>query len=284
MSSLRNSKAFTLIELLVVVGIIALLVSIMVPAVQRAMDTAKDGVVRTQFYAIGVGLEMFKQDNLAGRGQYPTSLYDSPAIPGADNIPGYVSLAIQLVGRDRRGYDAADLYDGSPNEIRREPYIKLETTGIVETSGLPNPGPEEMEPVLLCKWGQPILYFRATPGSTVRDKIVDIYYPTDNLNDLASMLQADQQKYWGVYHTATADKDPLLDSSDQNVISPPGDGGYSYNPTGYGNFYKSMVNPQMGLDGVTSSPSPYNVDSFILISAGKDQRFGTADDIKNFSD
>ena len=275
MSSLKNSKAFTLIELLVVVAIIALLVSIMVPAVQVAMDTARNGVVKTQFHAIGVGLQIFKQDSFAGRGQYPDSFYKSPET--SEEFPGYVSLAIQLLGRDRRGYDVADLYDGSNDEKRRDPYIQLETTGIVDISG--SSDAYEMEPVLLCKWGQPILYFRAAPGSTVRDEITYIYNSGDDLDDLASILQADQEDYWGVYHTSA--KDPLLDSSDQSVIDPPGG---SYNYGGYGNFYNSIVNPQIPSDSVTGNPSPYNVDSFVLISAGKDQRYGTDDDIKNFGE
>ena len=63
-SSKQHPRGFTLIELLVVVGIIALLVGILVPAAQNAQDMAKDGVVKTQFHAIEVGLEMFKQDSL----------------------------------------------------------------------------------------------------------------------------------------------------------------------------------------------------------------------------
>ena len=277
MSVAKNPKAFTLIELLVVVGIIALLVGIMVPAVQNAMNIATDGVVKTQFHAIGVGAEMFKQDSLAGRGQYPDSLYDSPATVPVEEIPGYVALGIQLVGRDRRGYDVADLYDGTNAEIRREPYIKLETTDIVDISGSSNA--YEMEPVLLCKWGQPILYFRAAPGSTVRDEIVSIYEPRDNLDDLASISQADQENYWAVYHTSA--NDLLLDSSNASVINPPG-GNYDYGTGNYGNFYNSIINPQMPLDSGSESPSPYNVDGFILISAGKDERFGTSDDVTNF--
>ena len=89
----QNRKAFTLIELLVVVAIIALLVSIMVPAVQKAMDTAKNGVVKTQLHNIEIGLELFKQDRLAGNGDYPTST--DPIVPRVKS-GACVSLVLPL--------------------------------------------------------------------------------------------------------------------------------------------------------------------------------------------
>ena len=84
MSSLQHSKGFTLIELLVVVAIIALLVGILAPAVQNAQDTARNAVVQTQLHDIGVGLEIFKQDRLAGRGQYAESYYQAPTGGGPE--------------------------------------------------------------------------------------------------------------------------------------------------------------------------------------------------------
>ena len=263
MSPLKNTKGFTLIELLVVVAIIALLVGIMVPAVQNAMDMATDGVVRTQFHAIKVGNQMFRQDNLTGHGYYPVSLYDSPATDLiTEEIPGYIALAIQLVGRDRRGYDAADLYDDSVDEIRREPYIELETVDIAEANTGLTPDREDLLPVLLDAWGHPILYFRAAPGSTARNDRTTVYQATDNLDDVAAL---DTDSF-----VAT----PCRDHSGDRLVSD-AVGGYDI-------FYDEIIN--LNVPDIGGNRPPYNVDSFILWSAGEDGQYGTPDDITNFRD
>ncbi len=59
----RKSKAFTLIELLVVVSIIALLVSILLPALNRAREQAKRVVCAANLHSIGVGISTYASDN-----------------------------------------------------------------------------------------------------------------------------------------------------------------------------------------------------------------------------
>ncbi len=56
----RKRKAFTLIELLVVIAIITLLVSILLPAIQRARDLAKQAVCRTNLRGIGTALATYQ--------------------------------------------------------------------------------------------------------------------------------------------------------------------------------------------------------------------------------
>ncbi|MHC4716650.1 MAG: type II secretion system protein [Planctomycetota bacterium] len=59
----RGARAFTLVELLVVVGIIALLVTILMPSLGRAMELARRTICKTQLHTLGRAWHLFLRDN-----------------------------------------------------------------------------------------------------------------------------------------------------------------------------------------------------------------------------
>ena len=67
--AIRKTKGFTLIELLVVVSIIALLISILLPALAKARDVAKRTMCATNLKQIALGMEMYLVEE--GDARYP---------------------------------------------------------------------------------------------------------------------------------------------------------------------------------------------------------------------
>lgn len=62
-ASMKNRRAFTLIELLVVISIIALLLSIMLPGLKRAKDSAKAVVCMSNVKQWGLAINMYTSSN-----------------------------------------------------------------------------------------------------------------------------------------------------------------------------------------------------------------------------
>lgn len=60
---MRRTKGFTLIELLVVIAIIALLVSILLPSLQRARELAKRAVCAANLHGVGQSLALYQSEN-----------------------------------------------------------------------------------------------------------------------------------------------------------------------------------------------------------------------------
>lgn len=58
-----KQRAFTLIELLVVVAIIAVLISILLPALGRARQGTKAAVCAAHLHSLGLALQMYAQEN-----------------------------------------------------------------------------------------------------------------------------------------------------------------------------------------------------------------------------
>ncbi|MGA3066780.1 MAG: prepilin-type N-terminal cleavage/methylation domain-containing protein [Tepidisphaeraceae bacterium] len=97
---MRHRKGLTLIELLVVIGIIVIVVSILLVAVNRARRSAAVSSEKLDFQAIAAALENYRADfgdypRNAILTQWPPPGFTGPTPPQA---PGFLSLATALLG------------------------------------------------------------------------------------------------------------------------------------------------------------------------------------------
>lgn len=321
-----SRNGFTIVELLTVMGVIAILIGLLVPALAAVRDMAMELKQKAQFHAIEVGLDMYKKAAI----DYPPSNDNSMApmhLVDQTKYAGANKLAEALVGQDFLGFHpnsdyradgtfshpgaqptdpwvlnapvyhaTADYTPANPAFIEtRENNIKARSyrlgTPFVDVS---NANAFQMDMVydttgrtvaslgwesvpysmVLCdvytakrdsgvKTGTPILYYKArtqfieqdvtgagSPGITIAN---DIYNFEDNQNilDLGSVDDPAVSHYW----------------LDDATIA---------------NDYQDFERMILDKDLTSTINRPYRADSYILVSAGKDGLFGSADDIFNF--
>src|SRR6478735_6654327 len=97
--SCHRRSGFTLVELLVVIGIIALLVSILLPALGKAREQANTVKCMANLKSIGQGIAMYVANN---KGTLPNSyIYEGMGITAAAQTPtaatqGYVHWSYHI--------------------------------------------------------------------------------------------------------------------------------------------------------------------------------------------
>jgi prepilin-type N-terminal cleavage/methylation domain-containing protein len=286
-----RKPAFTLVELLTVLAIVALLISLLIPSLTMVRNTAREAKQKSQLTEIGLALTAFRNDY----GDYPPSDQLSHDTVVADYC-GAQKLTEALLGRDLMGFhpkstwSATDmtLYPLTPPPVnldqRKKPYLELGTESAFRLSDLfapaslaAPPTPLAANTFVICdSFG--VKKVTISPGHTAKAGMPVLYYKADTTRkkfDGTGIPPGSQDIY------NFNDNFPLIQVADSADGTPLGDhplatlgGMYLYSP-----LYKIV---DQKIFSATAKLWPHRPDSYILISAGLDSKYGTEDDILNF--
>ncbi|OHB57943.1 MAG: hypothetical protein A2173_02120 [Planctomycetes bacterium RBG_13_44_8b] len=280
-----KKSGMTLVELLVVLSIIALLVGVLIPALNMVQRTARETKQLHQLNTIELALEAFKNDY----GDYPPSDgWTTNPSAGPLDYCGAQKLAEALLGWDLLGFHPRSdfrangrndngeyVYDANVPILfdqRRSPYLELASDNVFRLGTTAyRPGlfavdtrPLKPDTYVICdafvkqkvklangktvSAGAPILYYRA---NTSQKLIRGIYNPRDN-DAIVQIKELADGRGENRHPLGIEDNDYLF-------------------------FYDYIRDPK-----IEARAWPYRPDSYILISAGADGLYGTGDDIRNF--
>jgi len=111
-SSLARAGGFTLVELLVVIGIIALLISILLPSLNRARETANRVKCASNLRQIGQAILLYSNDS---KGPYPRGIYSGSATL-------QLSTATATIGTQVYGFSTLGIPSGTANNAATDPF------------------------------------------------------------------------------------------------------------------------------------------------------------------
>lgn len=141
----KGATGFTLVELLVVIGIIAMLISILLPALNRARDTAKTVQCMSNLRQMGIAFQMYANDN-GDIIPLASDEFRPPISGGIPTEPNETSWAMKLSQLLSERKD--DQYGGSPvfqcplDDFERRAFIPIAPLSyVLNNEHYPTPSP-----------------------------------------------------------------------------------------------------------------------------------------------
>ncbi len=281
-----------MVELLVVLGIIALLVGLLLPALNTVKNIAKETKQKAQFTAIELALTAFKNDY----GDYPPSVWSSPSNPATDYC-GAQKLAEALLGWDLLGFHLKSAWRADGLDVAGGPgtYDPLKTRDL-DGNGVPDTLDErkglylELATTSAFKLGDVFRPYPTGPLAPDTYVICDAFHAkkVTTIDPVTGRPIAAREKAGApilYYRARTSEKTigTIYDVLDNNALvlakqqADNREHPLARDAGQYQFFYDYIRNPK-----ITARPWPYRPDSYILISAGPDGLYGTGDDICNF--
>jgi prepilin-type N-terminal cleavage/methylation domain-containing protein/prepilin-type processing-associated H-X9-DG protein len=162
---------FTLVELLVVIGIIALLIGILLPALTRARKSALEAVCMSDLRQWGIGLQMYVDQN---HGFLPVKGPDGTGTYGSANFFGPPVSVSTCYGVD----DPSLWFNAIPPLVNGKSYYQL----LLDDMNHINPAPiEGQHSIFICP--------AAAPAGTQNnnDTIVNSYFMLNGLDSTGTL-------------------------------------------------------------------------------------------------
>jgi len=305
-----KTKGFTIVEMLTVMGIIAILIGLLVPALNQVKDYSKQIQQKAQFHSIDVALEMFKnefgypesKDNAIA----PVNTIDATIYCGANKLAEAL-VGIDLLGFHPKSGSTATGYNNIDGDTT--PEMVYNPSGFTSSDGtytetaaqniatrrkfidLENANAFQMQDIyvdygsflkssfVLCD----VYSKKRAPGKKTGMPILYFRARTNyQFQDYTDAGKITDDIYYLLDNAYLLD----LGTPEDALIKHPlyaNAGAAADQKT----FEDMILNKQVqNATKTTANPTgvkrPYRTDSYILISAGKDGLYGTGDDIFNF--
>ena len=130
----KKTKGFTIVELLTVMSIIIILMSILMPGLQRTRRYARVVVQRSQFSDITRGLELYRNDHQETYPDSGATDNNNPTTPAG--YCGAMKLCEALVGQDGMGFDPSSTFQAQTSVYLFDLCIQIDSATISKSTAL----------------------------------------------------------------------------------------------------------------------------------------------------